>query len=89
MEKIFYGVPHESTMCPWQFNTLLCDLFYFLENLNIVSYADVTTIYTVNETNESVIGVLETSSQLLFGWFINNFMKANSDKNHLKLNCKE
>ena len=31
----------------------------------------------------SVISALETSSSLLFGWFNNNFMKANSDKNHL------
>ena len=28
---------------------------------------------------ESVISALETSSSLLFGWFNNNFMKANSE----------
>ena len=39
--------------------------------------------------NESVISALETSSWLLFGWFNNNFMKANGDKSHLIMSCKE
>ena len=38
---------------------------------------------------ESVISALETSSSLLFGWFNSNFMKANSDKSHLIMTCKE
>ena len=49
-----------------------------------------TTIYTVSEKKkESVIRALETSSSLLFGWFNNNFMKANSDKSHLIMSCAE
>ena len=67
----------------------LCDLFYFLEDLDIASYVDDTTIYTVSEKKESVIRALETSSSLLFGWFNNNFMKANSDKSHLIMSCAE
>ena len=64
-------------------------LFYFLEDLKIASYADDTAIYTVSEKKESVIRTLETSSSLLFGWFNNNFMKANSDKSHLIMSCAE
>ena len=60
-----------------------------MEDLNIASYADDTTIYTVNEKKESVISAPETSSSLLFGWFNNNFMKANSDKSHLIISCIE
>ena len=60
-----------------------------MEDLDIASYADDTTIYTVNEKKESVISALETSSSLLFGWFNNNFMKANSGKNHLIMSCTE
>ena len=83
-----YGVPQGSILGLLLFNIHLCDLFYFLENLEIPSYADDTTIYTVNETKDSVIGVLETSSSLLFGWLNNNFMKANSDKSELdSVNC--
>ena len=43
----------------------------------------------INEKKESVISVLETSSSLLFGWFNDNFMKANSDKSHLIMSCTE
>ena len=60
-----------------------------MEDLDIASYADDTTIYTVNEKKESVISALETSSSLLFGWFNNNFMKANSGKSHLIMSCTE
>ena len=55
MERYIYGVPQGSTLGPLLFNIHLCDLFYFLENLDILSYADDTTIYNVNETKESVI----------------------------------
>ena len=86
---IFYGVPQGSILGPLLFNIHLCDLFYFLEDLDIASYADDTTIYMVNEKKKSVTSALETSSSLLFGWFNNNFMKANSDKSHLIMSCTE
>ena len=61
----------------------------FLEDLDIASYADDTTTYSVNNKKESVISALETSSSLLIGWFNSNFMKANSDKSNLKMSCAE
>ena len=61
-KDIFYGVPQSSILGPLLFNTHLCDLFYFLEDLDIASYADDTTIYLVNEKKESVISALEPSS---------------------------
>ena len=70
---------------PLLFNIHLCDLFYFLEDLDIASYADDTTTYSVNDKKESVISALETSSSLLIGWFNNNFIKANSDKSNLTM----
>ena len=93
-KDIFYGVPQGFVLGPLLFNIHLCDLFYFLEDLDIASYADDTTaddtkIYTVNEEKGSVISALETSSSLLFGRFNNNFMKANSDKSHLIMSCIE
>ena len=60
----------------------MCDLFYFLEDLDIASYVDHTTVYTVKENKESVAITLEVSSLPLFTWFNNNFMKANSDEPH-------
>ena len=86
---IKYGVLQGSILGPLLFNIHLCNLFYFLDNLDIASYADDTTLYTVKENNESVLNALGTSSQKLFKWFKNNFMKANSDKRHLLLSSNE
>ena len=88
-KDIEYGVPQGSILGPLLFNIHLYDLFYFLVNFDIASYADDTTLYTVKANNESVLNALETSSQKLFKWFKNNFMKANSDKSHLLLSCNE
>ena len=88
-KDIFCGVPQGSILGPLLFDIHLCDLLYFLEDLDIASYADDTTIYTVSEKKESVIRALEASSSLLFGWFNNNLMKANSDKSHLIMSCAE
>ena len=60
-KNIEYGVPQGSILGSLLFNTLLCDLFYFLEDLDIACYADDTTIYTVKE-KESAITTLEASS---------------------------
>ena len=78
-----------SILSPLSFIIHLCDVFYFLEDFDIASYTDDTTIYMVNEKKESAISALETSSSLLFGWFNNNLMKANSDKRHLIMSCTE
>ena len=60
-----------------------------MEGFDIVRYADVATIYTIEKNKESVIAASETSSTILFKWFNNNFMTANNDKSHLLMSCKE
>ena len=45
-KDIEYGVPQESILGPLLFNIHLCELLYFLEDLDVASYADDTTIYT-------------------------------------------
>ena len=87
--NIEYRVLQGSILVPLLFNIHLCHLFYFLEDLDIASYADDRTIYTVKENKESVINALEASSLPLYTWFNNNFMKANSDKSHILLSCSE
>ena len=43
-KDIFYGVPQRSILGLLLFNIHLCDLFYFLKDLDIASYADDTKI---------------------------------------------
>ena len=48
-KDISYGIQQVPILGPLLFNIHLCDLFNFMEDLDIASYADDTTIYTVNE----------------------------------------
>ena len=82
-KDIFYGVLQGSILGPLVFNIHLCDLFYFLENTDITSYAYDNTLYSAEINKEKVINTIETSSQIFFNWFSDNFVKANSEKSHL------
>ena len=88
-KDIFYGVPQVSVLGSLLFNIHLCDLFYFQENTDIVSYADDNTLYSAQKNREAVINTIETSSEVLFDWFSDNFMKANSGKSHLLMSGTE
>ena len=65
-KEIFYGIPQESTFGPLISNIFLCELFYFLEGVAVASYADDTTPYTANKTNNLVIKEIEHFSEVLF-----------------------
>ena len=88
-KDIFYVAPQGSISGPLFFNIHLCDLFYFLENTDIASYADDNTLDSAQKNRETVINTIETSSQVLFDWFSDNFMKAHSGKSHLLMSDTE
>ena len=62
----FYGVRQGSIFRPLLFNINLCDLFYFLENTDIASYADNNTLYSVEKNRETVINTIELNSLKFF-----------------------
>ena len=62
-KDIEYGVPQESILGSLLLNLHLCDLFYFLEDLDIASYVDHRTTYTVKE---NLINTIEASSLPIF-----------------------
>ena len=81
-KEILYGISQGSILGPLIFNTFLCDLLYFLEGFAVVSYADDTTPYSTNKTNDLVIKKIKHFSEVIFQWFDFNYMKINSGKSH-------
>ena len=71
------------------FNNFLCDLFFFISDIGIASYVDDSTPYTVDESPEKVIEVLEDTCVDLLTWFESSEMNANADKCHLLVNSKD
>ena len=88
-KNLFFDVPQGSILEPLFFNINLCNLFYILENTDITSYPNDKTLYSVEKNREAVINTIETSSQILFNWFSDNYMKANSGKSHLLMSGTE
>ena len=79
------GAPEWSILGPLFFNIHICDLFYIMGKWTIANYADETTLYTGGKNTQDAITSLENCALVLFKWFGNNLMKANSDKSYLLL----
>ena len=56
-------------------------MFYFLEDFNIVNYAEDSNPYNVDK-NVEFVNNLHLSS-ILFRWLNDNYMKVNTGKSHL------
>ena len=65
-------MPQGSFLGPFQSNTYLNDLSFFLKDVSIYNFADDTTTYGSHESLENILKSLENNSMLSIRWFENN-----------------
>ena len=80
---MLFGLPQGIVLAPLLFNVFICDMFYFLEDCDIVNYADDSAPYNTDKNIEFVVNNLEHSSSILFKWLNGNYMKVKTGKSHL------
>ena len=78
-----------SILGPLLFNFFLCDLFPFIPNIDLVSYADDNTPFAMGSSELEVINEIKSVTESLPLWFRNNCMEVNPDKFHLLLSDKK
>ena len=82
--KKFFMEFHRDQSLVRLFSISFCvTYFFFLEGVVVASYADDSTPYSANKTNDLVIKEIEHFSEVLLKWFDFNYMKIKSGKNHL------
>ena len=82
-DDIFSGVPQGSILAPLLFNTYICDLFFEIEDLDIASYVDDNTPYTLSSELDVALKTLRCYTVKFFEWFHNNQLKSNAGKCNL------
>ena len=80
-EAILKCVPHVFILGPVLFNIFMNGIFHFVESCSSLHiYADDNTVSCLDNSLENVISKLSEDGVLLIRWFLNNKMKADSEK---------
>ena len=81
--ELKYGITQGSILGPPLFIISVNDIFFFIKDIKIASYADDNTAYAVGDSIQNMLRTLETESTVILDWFHVNEMKSNNDKCHL------
>ena len=84
-KHLLIGIPQGSVLGLLSFNIYMCDLFLFMSESNVANYADDKTLYACEKKLYDVKIKFESESLILFEWFHDNYLKANSGKSHVML----
>ena len=73
MYDTWQSIPQGLILGPLLSNVFLCDIFLFVEEAGIMSYADDNTPYVCSEKIDVTLEKLEEVGKVLFECFSNNF----------------
>ena len=80
--KILLGVPKGSILGPLSFNIFINDIFYFIQDAYICTFADDNSLYSIEDNFKEVKTMLKKNFELFQGWFYENHMVLNPGKYH-------
>ena len=75
-----WGVPQGSNMGPMLYNLFVNDIFTAEENIELILYADDTSVITTGTNIQEVAEKMQNAINVIKEWFENNELQVNKEK---------